>query len=519
MSISSCLFTRLLRLRSFALALSIALALPLPSAVAQHAAEPTVKIGSKLFTESVILGEMMVQLVRHAGCRGEHRAELAGTQVAWKALTSGEIDAYAEYTGTITEEILGGGDAGDLEAIRRGLAAKGMRMTGKLGFSNTYAIGMRADRAQAIGIRTISDLAKHPSLKIGLSDEFIARQDGWPGLASAYGLPQRDVSNLDHQFAYRGVAEGSIDVTDLYSTDAEIESYKLQVLEDDRGYFPDYYAVIIYRDDLAARAPQAVAALEKLVGQIPVEAMIALNADATISGQPESRVAADFLETRLGIRPSASDASTASPAAARLHRFATRTQEHLFLVVTSLLAAVLVSIPLGVYCARRERTGQLVLGVLGVIQTLPSMALLVFMIPILGLGAEPAIVALFLYSLLPIVRSTYTGLKEIPPNIHESAEVLGLSPWARLRLIELPLASRSILSGIKTSAVINVGTATIGALIGAGGYGQPILTGIRLNDISVILEGAIPAAALALIMQGGFELAERFFVPQGLRGE
>ena len=193
------------------------------------------------------------------------------------------------------------------------------------------------------------------------------------------------------------------------------------------------------------------------------------------------------------------------------------TVQHLFLVVISLSAAILVSIPLGIIAYKNQKFGQLVLGTVGVIQTLPSLALLVFMIPFFGIGAVPAIVALFLYSLLPIVRNTYTGLKDIPQDIRESATALGLTSVARLRLIEIPLASRSILSGIKTSAVINVGTATLGALIGAGGYGQPILTGIRLDNIGLILEGAIPAAVLALLVQGLFDLSERVVVPKGLR--
>ena len=156
------------------------------------------------------------------------------------------------------------------------------------------------------------------------------------------------------------------------------------------------------------------------------------------------------------------------------------------------------------------------MGTVGVIQTIPSLALLVFMIPLLGIGSWPAIVALFLYSLLPIVRNTYSGLENIPIQIKESAEVLGMNSFAKLKLIELPLASRSILAGIKTSAVINVGTATLGALIGAGGYGQPILTGIRLDNINLILEGAIPAAVLALLVQWFFDLLEKLIVPRGL---
>ncbi len=240
--------------------------------------------------------------------------------------------------------------------------------------------------------------------------------------------------------------------------------------------------------------------------------MVDMNASSKIDGISDSVIASHFLRnTNL--------ANTKPENETFLTRLYHNTMQHLYLVVISLSAAIIVSIPLGIIAFRNKKVGHFVLGIVGIIQTLPSLALLVFMIPFFGIGAVPAIVALFLYSLLPIVRNTYSGLKDIPTDIRESAEALGLSDFARLRLIEIPLASRSILSGIKTSAVINVGTATLGALIGAGGYGQPILTGIRLDSIGLILEGAIPAAVLALLVQGLFDLSERFFVPKGLRLE
>ena len=133
------------------------------------------------------------------------------------------------------------------------------------------------------------------------------------------------------------------------------------------------------------------------------------------------------------------------------------------------------------------------------------------------LGYPQAVVALFLYSLLPIVRNTYVGLRGIPPQLLESAIALGLPGWVRLWRIELPLASRMILAGVKTAAVINVGFATLGGFIGAGGYGEPIFTGIRLNNYGVILQGAVPAAVLALLVQAVFELVDRILVPKGLR--
>ncbi|MGH7137979.1 MAG: glycine betaine ABC transporter substrate-binding protein, partial [Pirellulales bacterium] len=349
-----------------------------------------------------------------------------------------------------------------------------------------------------------------PQLAFGLSNEFMDREDGWPGLKRRYGLTPAEVQGVDHDLAYRGLASGAIAVTDLYSTDAEIEQYHIRVLRDDLDYFPAYQAVLLYRDDLAERAAAALAALRRLEGVISQADMIELNASAKLKRIPEERVAADFLRQKFGLTTQVSDDSFIS-------RLARRTREHLYLVAISLGYAIVVAVPLGILAARHRSLGQAILAGVGLIQTIPSLAILVFMIPLLGLGAKPAIVALFLYSLLPIVRNTYVGLHDLPSSLRESAEALGLPPMARLRLVELPLASRMILAGIKTAAVINVGTATLGALIGAGGYGQPILTGIRLDDVGLILEGAVPAAALAVVTQGVFELAERWLIPKGLR--
>ncbi len=468
--------------------------------------DSTLVVGSKKFTESVILGEVVAQAWRAEGIAAEHRAEVGGTRVLWEALRRGDIDVYPEYTGTIALEILGG-EAGGVDAMRERLRGFGVEMSRPLGFNNTYAIGMREAEAERLGIATLSDLADHPDLALGFTNEFMDRPDGWPGLRRAYALPHRDVRGLDHDLAYRGLETGTIAVTDLYSTDAEIRLYDLRILRDDRAFFPDYQAVLLYRADLP---PPAVAVLRSLEGTISEEAMIAMNARAKAERVPEARVASDFLGEALGVRSEVAVDGF-------WQRLSARTAEHLGLVGLSLFAAILVAIPLGIAAAKVTWLEQIVLGIVGVIYTIPSLALLVFMIPLLGIGAVPAMVALFLYSLLPIVRNTHAGLRGIPGPLLESAEALGLPGRARLRLVELPLASPSILAGVKTSAVLNIGTATLGALIGAGGYGQPILTGIRLADTGLILEGAVPAALLALAAQGLFEFAERVVVPRGLR--
>jgi osmoprotectant transport system permease protein len=268
--------------------------------------------------------------------------------------------------------------------------------------------------------------------------------------------------------------------------------------------------VILYRAELAKQQPAALGAILRLQGLIDEAQMIAMNARVKLGGEQEILVAADFLRERLGIE-------VAARASTRVGRLVRYSGQHIALVGVSLCAAILIAVPLGIAAARLPRLAQVILGGVGVAQTIPALALLVFMIPLFGIGPGPAVVALFLYSLLPIVRNTHTGLVGIPASLRESAEALGLTTGARLRLIEAPLAAPSILAGIKTAAVINVGAATLGALIGAGGYGQPILTGIRLDDVGLILEGAVPAAALALGVQWLFERAERAVVPRGLR--
>ena len=474
------------------------------------AAGPEVRIGSKSFTESVILGEIVAHLVESAGGLPTHRRELGGTRVLWNALLRGDIDVYPEYSGTISQEIFAGRGLSGEEAVRHALAALSIHASRPFGFNNTYAIGMRADVADRLGIGKISDLVRHPDLEFGFSNEFMDRGDGWPSLRRLYGLPQLEVHGLDHDLAYRGLESGSIHATDLYSTDAEIRYYDLRVLEDDRGHFPAYNGVLLYRADLQERAPEVVEAFLKMEGRISAAAMVEMNARAKLEKVPENRVAADFVTSSLALKTRIRDEG----AAMRLLR---RTGEHLLLVCISLSGAVALAVPLGIMAARWTRGGQLILGCVGIMQTIPALALLVLMIPLLGIGGPPALAALFLYSLLPIVRNTCAGLQDIPVQVRESAAALGLPSRTRLRLVELPLASRSIVAGIKTAAVINVGFATLGALIGAGGLGQPILTGIRLDDTGLILQGAVPAALLALAVQGLFEWVEKFLVPRGLR--
>ena len=467
--------------------------------------EDVLRVGSKRFTESYILGEIIVQSVPG---KAEHRPGLGNTGILYAALKAGSIDLYPEYTGTIAREILKLEGDFTLEELQRRLGPEGLGVGVKLGFNNTYALAMRDAEAQRLGVRSLSDLVRQPQLKLGLSHEFIGRADGWPGLKRAYGMTHAPIG-LDHGLAYDAVAAGKIDVMDIYSTDAKIERFGLRVLEDDRSYFPAYDAMLLYRLDLPQRLPQAWKALQSLAGKIDAPKMIRMNAAAELEKKSFADAARLLAPTPAGV-----SRERGFIGALFGEDFWRLTREHLLLVFVSLAAGIFVAVPLGVAASKVRGAAQPILAAAGVIQTIPALALLAFLIPLLGsIGTAPALIALFLYTLLPIVRNTYAGLEGVGPGMRQAALALGLTRGDRLLLIELPLAAPSILAGIKTSAVIGVGTATIAAFIGAGGYGERIAQGLALNDNMTLLAGAIPAAALALLVQGLFELLERLVAP------
>ncbi len=465
------------------------------------ASAQSLTVGSKRFTESYILGEILSQTAN-----GTHKPGLGNTAILLEALKSGSIDVYPEYTGTIAREILKSEDRLDLAALNAKLKPLGLAASIPLGFSNSYALGMRRKDAERLGIRSVSNLTSQPQLRFGLSHEFLGRRDGWPGLQAAYGLPHKP-RGLDHGIAYEALAAGEIDVMDLYTTDAKIERYAIVALDDDRRFFPAYDAVLLHRADIPKRFAKEFEALKKLEGRIDAAAMVRLNARAELDKVAFADVAREFLgskaQQQTGFR-----AALFAPDLGRL------LLEHLGLVFGSLAIAVLVGIPLGLLAAKYTWLAQPVLITAGLLQTIPSLALLAVLIPVTGtIGAWPALIALFLYALLPITRNTHAGIVEVPRGLVQAGTALGLTPGKILMRVELPLAMPVIMAGVKTSAVINVGTATIAAFIGAGGFGERISQGLALNDHAVLLAGALPAAVLALAVHAAFEVIER-----GLRG-
>lgn len=478
---------------------------------AQAADEGAVRIGSKRFTEAYILAEVLAQTVRGAGERAELRAGLGNTAIVYEALRAGQIDLYPEYSGTVALEIVKGSATMSPAELNQALAPLGLGAAVPLGFNDGYALAMRRDQAQALGIRRLSDLATHPGLKFGLSNEFLGRADGWRGLAARYGLAAQP-TGLDHGLAYQALARQQIDVTDIYTTDAQIGPLGLVVLEDDLHHFPRYDALLLYRLDLPQKHPAAWAALQRLAGRIDEAAMIAMNGEAELGGQPFEAIARRFLAA--GSTPAATPADTRYAArvwqrltADDLGRLAA---QHLALVLLSVGAATLLAVPLGLALFPHPRLRAFALGTAGLLQTVPSLALLAVLIALLGaIGRAPALLALLLYALLPILGNTCAGMASVPAGLREAAVALGMTSSQRVRWIDLPLALPTIVAGIRTASAIAIGTATLAAFVGAGGLGERIVTGLALNDSALMLAGALPAAALALLSELLFEVVAR----------
>jgi osmoprotectant transport system substrate-binding protein/osmoprotectant transport system permease protein len=524
-------------LRLVRIAAIAALLAPCPTAGTAQAPEGApprpVIVASKPFGESYLLAEMFAQLLEARGIAAERRLGLGATEIAFAALRSGAIDVYPEYTGTgllaILHERPGPDPRAVYDQVAREFSARfGVRWLPPLGFQNTYAIAVRRETAERLGLRTLSDLARvGPTLRAGLTPDFIGRDDGLPGLGRAYGLRFREIRALLSAVKYQALAAGEVDVIDGYATDGLIARYDLVVLEDDRSFFPPYEAAALTAPGLAQRRPAAVAALTELSGRLNEATMRGLNRRVEVDGEPVAQVARDALGT-LGLlgppgvvtdsagRPARMRAGLAAYFWAERRTLLALTARHLFLVAMSLAAAIALALPLGLALERVRGGAEAVIRGVGVLQTIPGIALLAFMIPVLGIGVVPALVALFLYSLYPILRNTYTGVRDAAPDAVAAAAALGMTPRQVLRHVRLPLAAPLIMAGIRTAAVIDVGTATLAAFIGAGGLGDPIAAGLALSDTRMILSGALPAAALALVVDAGLGACERVVRPGGL---
>ncbi|MBI2372821.1 MAG: ABC transporter permease subunit [Deltaproteobacteria bacterium] len=464
-----------------------------------------VRVGGKPFTEGFLIAEMASLALESAGLEVERKHGLGATELIFEALANGAIDVYPEYSGTVARIILSRPELKTHEALAEALAPKGIGVTRSLGFNNTYAIAVHPEVAAKSGLSRISDLAGK-RLSFGFNHDFLALADGLPGLVRHYGFELGTTTAVDHRLAYEAVFARKVDGMEVYTTDAQLLDSHLVLLEDDKAFFPRYEGVLLYRLDAARNQPAFLDALVSLEGSLDEAKLMRMNAKVELEGRPF----ADVARAAMGI--------SVRPASALLRfALADRAVEHTLLVFLSTLFSMVVGLPFGIAAARRPRLATVVVGISGVLQTIPTLALLCFLVPFTGIGLTPALVALVLYGILPIVVNTCAGLRSVDPRLLESADAMGMSSMERLRIVELPLAASVILSGIQTSLIANVGTATLGALVGAGGFGQLIMQGLSTNDASSILAGAVPSAGLALVCYGGMELLRRAVVPRGLR--
>ncbi|WP_411281193.1 glycine betaine ABC transporter substrate-binding protein [Gemmatimonas sp.] len=520
--------------------LGLFLSRPLPAQPAGNATAGSTRdpivVASKPFGESFLLAEICAQLLEASGIAVARRPGLGATEVAFAALRTNAIDVYPEYTGTGLLAVLRDSVTATMRADPRRLFARvatafdvqyGVRWLAPLGFENGYAIAVRRGLADSLRLRTLSDLAREGRALVGgFTNDFIGRADGFPGLAAAYGLALRDVRPLAPAVKYEALAAGAVDVIDGYSTDGLLERYNLVTLVDDRAFFPPYEAAILLSPRVTASRPDVQAVLARLSGRFTEADVRRWNRRLEVEREPVANVARDALRSLAlvaGGPPAESDSSASlartTSTSFLAYSWARRDEtirlvgEHLLLVGLALGAAIVMAVPLGVLLTRTPRVAGGVMQVLGILQTIPSLALLAFMIPWLGIGVVPALVALWLYALLPIVRATYSGVAAADPDAVAASEALGTTAWQRLWWVQVPLATPAVLAGVRTAAVITVGAATLAAFIGAGGLGEPIVTGLGLADTRLVLSGALPAAALAVVVDLTLAVVERLVAP------
>ena len=461
-------------------------------------AKGTITVGSKRYAENLIIGEIFSQLLEDRGFVVQRKMGLGGTMVAFNALKRKEIDVYPEYTGTIVKAILRS-ENNNPEFIKKKLSQKNITPLSPLGFDNSYCLIMNRNQANALGIKTISDLSLFPHLTGGLSFEFQARSDGWKQLKKVYSL-KNPVKGIEIPLTYQAVKNNKVDFAEAYFTEPMIKKMNFIILKDDLHFFPKYEALALVHKSLPLEAKNI---LELLSGRISNDVIVSLN-NQVASGVSIVKVANEFLiKNKLVI---SGKQIKQSDFWLKTYR---RTKTHLFLTGFAVFLAILVAFPFAFFSAGNQKISKLILGLAGVFQTIPSIALLAFMIPFFGIGYKPAILGLFIYSLLPILRNTYTAVNQIDPSLIMVARGIGLYPMEIFFSVKLPLAFPTLLAGVRTATTLNIGTATLAAFIGAGGLGEPIVTGLALNDSHLILQGAVPAAFLAIIIDGIFSSIEK----------
>ncbi|PIT99121.1 MAG: ABC transporter permease [Bdellovibrionales bacterium CG10_big_fil_rev_8_21_14_0_10_45_34] len=464
----------------------------------------SVEIGAKNFTEGLIVAEIIAQHLEAGGVSVERSFGMGGTGVALSALQAAEIDLYPEYDGTLINFL-----HTNQKNLAEKLAQSGVEFGFSLGFENSYALAISQEVFSATGWTKLSQVDPN-RLRVGLSHEFLQRPDGFEKVKEVYKWPTSlRVESMEHTLAYRAFESGKVDLIDIYTTDASLAKIAHVILEDDLGVFGNYRAGVAFRSSLDDEARRL---LRQLEGTLDEATMQLLNVKVENSKETVAAVAKYFLT---------GDLTDEEISKKRKGFFETipwslifeRLKEHLQLVLIPVLVAFFTGIPLAIIVFERSTLKSFVVATAGFFQTIPSLALLTFLIPVFGIGKLPAFVALFLYALLPIVSGAILGLSNVPTQLIEVSHALGFNRWQTLMIVRLPLSMASLLSGIRTAVLVTTGTATLAALIGAGGLGAPIISGLTINNMALVLAGAVPAALLAIFFNYSFNLLELLLVP------
>lgn len=493
------------------------------------AAQPqTVRIGAKNFTEQELLGELVAQLIeRHTDLKVQRRFGLGGSDICHAALVGGELDLYVEYTGTallniLKYQVIHNGDEAFSTVAKAYRDRYDLEWLPPIGFNNTYTITVRSATADELDLTTISDLRpRGGQLSGGFTSEFMERPDGYPGLHKLYGFKLNSTVDLEPGLMYQAVAQEQVDVICAFATDGRLTAYDLRVLDDDQHFFPPYDAAPIVRGELLRNHPEIRDALVALAGTICDDDMRQMNHAVDVLKQEPADVVRRWLNQREGqtsdhSRVASGDELAPKPssfwalALERKAEIGQKTLEHLILTVLGMLIAIALGVPIGVIIHRNVPARGPVLGAIEVVQTIPSLAMLAFLFAVYGLlGTIPAVTALVFYALLPIVLNTFTGLCQVPPQVIQAADGVGMSSGQRLWMVELPLAVPVTIAGIRAATVLTVGIATLCTYIGAGGLGDFIARGLARNDPRLTLLGAVPAAIMAVTLSLLIRLMEK----------
>ncbi|MCO4754318.1 MAG: ABC transporter permease subunit [Bacteriovoracaceae bacterium] len=509
------------------LILSLLLLTLLQPSIAQN--KPPIVIGSKIFSESIILAEIAAQLFEDKGVKVVRKTNLGGTKVVFDALNAGDIDLYPDYTGTGYVMILKQSGETDpqvvYEIVSKEFSKKfSIAWSAPLGFNNTYSLAVRKDDEQFKNINNISDLSNTVERNLIASPhEFMERQDGFNPFKSFYNLnfKSNNVKSLSSGLMYSAIRDKQVDLIISYSTDGRLGAYGLKLLKDDKKFFPPYYAAFLTREEVLQDRPEVAEVFEELEQLISEQDMIKMNDLVDREKREPSEVAKNFLIEKGLLQGTKTHTKISknflSYVVMKKNYLWKIVKEHLLLSFGALFLALAISLPTGILLSRKPKLSSTVFPFINTVQTIPSLALLGFLIPFLGIGYAPAVIALFLYSLLPLVRNTYTGIESVDQDYIEASRGIGLTDWQILLKVEIPLALPVILAGIRTASVIVIGTATLAALVGAGGLGDPIFRGVATVNSNLILLGAVPSALLAIIVDKALGYAETKLVSQGLR--